>query len=223
MNTPFWLNDPKILLNKQQLYEIWPIQEMSTEEKLNAITRLIIILTILGYFISKTLKIVVTGLITIGILIFLFKIQDKRRMKKNLDKKEGFTNPEVYKALKKNFTEPKPNNPTMNVLLPEIQYDPDRKPAAPAYNKAVEKEINDSTKKLVEEKFCDPNIDERLFKDLGDNFTFDQSMRNWYSTPNTQIPNDQQSFAEFCYGDMISCKEGNELACTRNNPRWTNY
>ena len=40
-------------------------------------------------------------------------------------------------------------------------------------------------------------LEEKLFKDLGDNFSFDQSMRTWYATPNTQVPNDQKKFAEF--------------------------
>jgi hypothetical protein len=44
-------------------------------------------------------------------------------------------------------------------------------------------------------------------------------MRNFYSTPNTTIPNDQKAFAEFCYGDMISCKEGNPIACAQWEPR----
>ena len=51
-------------------------------------------------------------------------------------------------------------------------------------------------------------------------------MHAWYPTANTTIPNDQKGFAEYCYGDMISCRdqENNELACTRNMPpRWTNY
>ena len=60
-----------------------------------------------------------------------------------------------------------------------------------------------------------------LFKDLGDSMNFDQSMRSWYPMPNTQIPNDQKSFADFCYGDMPSCKEGSTLACSKNLPhRW---
>ena len=41
----FWLNDPTILLNKHYLLEIWPDSELSMERKLNAITRLIILLT----------------------------------------------------------------------------------------------------------------------------------------------------------------------------------
>ena len=112
----------------------------------------------------------------------------------------------------------------MNVLPTEIQDNPERNQAAPAYNKAVEKEINEKTKEFITNNFDDKtNIDERLFKDLGDNVMFDNSMRAWYSTANTTVPNDQKSFAEYCYGDMVSCKEGNEFACTRNAPpHWIN-
>ena len=44
-------------------------------------------------------------------------------------------------------------------------------------------------------------------------------MRNFYSMPNTQIPNNQKAFAEFCVGDMTSCKEGNIDACSKINRR----
>jgi 1-deoxy-D-xylulose-5-phosphate reductoisomerase len=46
--------------------------------------------------------------------------------------------------------------------------------------------------------------------------TFEQSMRQFYSNPATLTPDDQQAFAEFCYGSMISCAEGNKFACARN-------
>ena len=88
----------------------------------------------------------------------------------------------------------------------------------------VKKEINDKTQEFVADNFGDPKIADKLFKDLGDSFTFDQSMRTWYATANTQVPNDQNAFAEYCYGDMVSCKEGNEFACAQGmTPRWTNY
>jgi hypothetical protein len=143
---------------------------------------------------------------------------------KDLNIKEGFTNPELYKMLRKNFTEPSVTNPAMNVLLTEIDDNPNRKTAAPCYNKVVENDMNEKTKEFITNNFDDKtNIDERLFKDLGDSFVFDQSMRTWNSTPNTSIPNDQKSFAEYCYGDMISCKEGDEFACTRSAPpHWVN-
>ena len=42
---------------------------------------------------------------------------------------------------------------------------------------------------------------------------------NFYATANTRVPNDQKDFAEFCYGDMVSGKEGNDFALMKNNPR----
>jgi hypothetical protein len=215
--------------------EIWPAPNMSTDRKLNAITRLIIILTLLGYLVTRKEKFLITGLITLVVIIILQKIQGNKAPKED---KEGFVNAELYKAYemynndsvfqqnKASFTEPAITNPAMNVLLTEIADNPERKPAAPAFNASVDAEINKKTIDMVKKNFQDPKIDVRLFKDLGDSFEFDQSMRTWYATPNTQIPNDQGAFADFCYGDMISCRDetNNEAACTRNMPpRWTNY
>jgi hypothetical protein len=44
-NTSFWGNQPEVLLNKNEMLELWPTPNMSYESKLNAITRLIILLT----------------------------------------------------------------------------------------------------------------------------------------------------------------------------------
>ena len=52
-----------------------------------------------------------------------------------------------------------------------------------------------------------PDIDKKLFRDLGDNIEFHNSMIPFNSNPNTEIPNDQNAFAKFCYGDMPSFKE----------------
>ncbi len=109
----------------------------------------------------------------------------------------------------------------MNVLLPEIKDDPKRKMAAPAYNPAVEKKINKDTKDFVVSNFDnDPDIKKKLFSTLGDSFEFeDFGQYNFYATDNTRVPNDQKSFAEFCYGGMISAKEGNDFALLQNAPR----
>ena len=238
MSTSFWINEPSILLKKTEILELYPSAGMQFEKKLNAITRLIVLLTILGYLITQKTKFLITGIITLVVIVILFMIQSKKKIEKDTTHKEGFVNadmykkdemyndPEVFKKNKQNFTEPAVTNPVMNVLLTEIADNPTRKAAAPAFNPEVDADINKKTIDMVKNNFKDSNIDQRLFKDLGDSYTFDQSMRTWYATPNTQIPNDQGSFAEFCYGDMISCRDetNNEEACTRNAPpRWTNY
>ena len=130
----------------------------------------------------------------------------------------------MYTALKPTLTTPTVTNPMMNVLLPEIAYNPERNQAAPAYNPKVEKDINHTTEVASVLNFEPKTLTEaeklrkKLFADLGDKYEFDDSMRSFYTNPSTTIPNDQKAFAEFCYGSMISCKEGNEYACQRFNP-----
>jgi hypothetical protein len=219
MTSPFWLYNPNILFQSSKISHLWPSVGMALEEKLNAITRLVILLTVIGYVATQKSKIVFSGLLTLGAIVLLYLVKKNGKPRQE---KEGFTS---YEATKFNYTEPTMTNPSMNILLPEINDNPNRNKAAPAFIPAVEADINKKTKEFVVNNFNDPTIDERLFNDLGDNFAFDQSMRAWYPMPNTTVPNDQQSFADYCYGDMIACRDdtNNEMACARNMPpRWTN-
>ncbi len=221
----FWVNDPAVLFRGKNVTQIWPRAQMSSDEKLNAITRLVVLLTLLGYLVTRTLRIAVTGVITIVAVVILRKTQRVREIRESAKKagREGFVSPQVYTMTKDMYTTPSPKNPIMNVLPPERKYNVDRKPAAPSFNPAVVKDVDRATQDFVLSNLGDPRLRKKLFQDLGDAFTFDQSMRSWYATPNTQIPNDQGAFAEYCYGDMISCKEGDPLACQRNAPpRWIN-
>jgi hypothetical protein len=56
--TPFWLNEPTILFNKKQISEIWPNQNMTNMEKLNAISRFVIIASLLGYLVTLNFRII---------------------------------------------------------------------------------------------------------------------------------------------------------------------
>ena len=96
MSTSIWLNDPTILLKHDNLKDIWPLEKMSAEEKVNAITRLVIILTILGYILTVSTKIFYLGLVTLAIIIVVYYLQ-----KGSSNKKEKFTNrlSGVYPAL----------------------------------------------------------------------------------------------------------------------------
>ena len=233
--TQFWIYQPSVLLDKNEMTDLWPMPLMSVEQKLNAITRLVLLLTVLGFLVTKNINIIFTGFITLAIFVILYNTQYNLNTSSNssnssdgananTSKKEGFVNSKMYKMLKPHLTTPTIQNPMMNVLLPEISYNPTRDEAAPAYNPEVEKEINHSTEGYVVLDFEPRNMTEaeklrkKLFADLGDKYEFDDSMRMFYTNPNTTIPNDQKGFAEFCFGDMISCKQGNEMACQRFNP-----
>ena len=81
MTIPFWTNDPSILFNKDQIFELWPTSNMCYEQKLNAITRIIIVITILGYIFSRSARILVAGVSTIAIIVVLFKMRKPKLTK----------------------------------------------------------------------------------------------------------------------------------------------
>jgi hypothetical protein len=204
----FWLENPNALLNKNYITEIWPNSDFDLGRKLNAITRLIIILAILGYFLTKSVYIPVSAFVSIIVLVIIYKTKGKVKQKEGF--KVGYDSNQgrgLEKLLEKEFTLPTKKNPVMNVLMTDYKENPDRNPAAPAYNDEVHEEINEMAK----------TQDKRLYKNLGDNLAFENSMRNFYAMPNTQIPNNQKDFAMFCYGNMPSCKDGDALQCSKNN------
>ena len=231
MNTEFWLNDPTILLKQSEISKFWPSQSMSSEEKMNAITRLIIVLTLVGSLFTKNLNILLLGLISLVVIILYYFYYKKINVKEELDnlnnKETGvypeLTNPIVYSLMKDNYEKPKPNNPLSNLLLPEIYFDPKRKPAPPSFNSQVEEQINSIVQTNVAKKFEDPDIKNKLFANLGDALEFNRAMNRFTATANQQVPNDRDDFVEYCYGEMISGKEGNPLALERQQSGAVNY
>ena len=221
-DTKFWIYDPSVVLDKNTLLDLWPLETMTREEKLNAISRFVIYTTVVSIFLFRSVKIILTGIITLVILVITYCILNNRSKKLMKDTlREGFSDESLYEKVKSGYTNPTTQNPIMNVLLPEIQDNPQRLQAAPAYNKAVEKEINESAINLVKTNFDDQSIDEKLFNDLGDKFQFEQSMRQFYATANTRVPNNQKDFAQFCYGNMASCRDGDVEECYKSSYRHT--
>lgn len=240
--TAFWLHDPTVLFNNAAITQIVPTATMTRDEKLNAISRLIIVLTILGYLVTMSYNVILLGVVSLGIIAILNNAAEKRNAmndqptQDNQDKqgkqekqggkgtKEGFANYNtgcrrtvaVAPSAGLTFQAPTPQDPLMNVLLTEIKDHPKRPAAEPAFHPEVEHAINQSAQQYVADG--NSELEDRLFRDLGDNYEFSNSMRNYFATPNTRIANDQNAFAQYCYGSMISCKEGNLMACGRANP-----
>jgi len=245
---PFWSNDPTVLFNKKYILELFPREGMTFDEKLNAITRLIIFICILGFMITRSYRFLLNGAIALFIIYIMYKSQKQfiisELTKKPGDKnKEGFgnntkynkddtidaslkiINPETLKTyLKSDFEEVNKKNPLGNVLLTEIMDKPKRKPAPPSFSTEVYEDISNNTKRMIQT--LNPgikNTNQQLFGDLGEKFEFDQSMWQYYSNPNTKIPNDQGAFADFLYGDMPSCRGGDDIACVKDNFRYNLY
>ena len=230
---PFWGINPNILFQHQFISEFFPVNGMSFNQSLNAITRSIIILSIIGFFLTRNFNFF--GALTITMIAIYFYYQTQRPMSGG----EGFDNAGLaiigdpsynksgiipgFDGSDSVFDKSTPSNPYSNVLPTDYYMNPNKKPAPPAGTSVVYNEILENAKKTVMELNGDqPDIADKLFRDLGENLEFEQSMRNFTSNPSTTIPNDQAAFAEFCYGGMISCKEGNAFACARNLSRYTN-
>jgi hypothetical protein len=243
MTIQFWINDPTVLFNKDYILELWPTSDMCYEQKLNAITRLIILITILGYISTMSTRILVIGALTLAVIFVLFKMRKQKLTSAMV--KEGFSDssyPSVLKQKPKSITNPvtletvlndefkegNKRNPFSNVLLTQINDDPERKSAPPSFNVDVDEDITKNIKRTVQ--MLNPgikNTNKQLYPDLWENFQLDQSNRVFFTTANTRIePGDQSSFGHFLYGNMPSSKESNEAGAMQREKdayRYTLY
>lgn len=224
MEIQFWTNDPTILFNKKYIFELWPTTDMCYEQKLNAISRLIILLTILGYILTMTKRVLVVGGLTILVIFFLYTMR-KQKITKNMlenfdvkgnevtgmfdNKPKSFINPVTLDSvLRTEFKEGDKKNPFSNVLLTQINNEPDRKAAPPSFNVDVDEDITKNVKKAVQ--MMNPgikNTNKQLFGDLWQQFELDNCLRVFNSTPNTRVANDSLAYGNFLYGSMPSAKE----------------
>ena len=216
---PFWYQDPNVLIRAP--FDFFPMADMTLEQKLNALTRGLVIVTLLSFLYSHNTRLLIIGVILL-VAIFLFHWAYKRQEGFFLSQREAL---ERIQQLKKNsddvFQPANPINPLSNVLVTDWTENPHKKPAPPV-GKNADNILLQAKRTVVQQNPGQPDIAEKLFADLADEFDFEQSMRPFYSTASSTIPNDQQAFSEFCYGSMISCKDGNMFACARDNPQYRN-
>jgi len=227
-DVPFWSENPNVLFSPEYITEFFPVGDMTYNQKVNAVTRSTIFLSIIVFAISPNVRTLLVICLTIaGIYgVHHYKILELEREKRLA--KEGYEN--ITDAVLKDngivrdsatFDEPNSKNPFSNVLVSDYEYNIDKKPAPPAFNDQVNDTILENAKKMVSElNPGQPDIADKLFKDLGEQYVFEQSLRPFSSNPSTTTVNDQKGFADFCYGSMTSCKEGNMFACARNLPRF---
>ena len=111
MTTPFWSNEPTILFNTDNILQLWPQPSMSFEAKLNAISRFVIVLSVLGFVFTMRPHFLVIGAITLAIILSLYRYR-KQAIVKGLT--ENFSNQDDNDSNKKNDKK-KGNNRNKNV------------------------------------------------------------------------------------------------------------
>jgi hypothetical protein len=186
----FWADNPSILFDSQYITEIWVYSNMDTNQKLNAVSRLVILLSLIGYVCFNRYIIFILGLILLALIVIIQKS----------GKKEGFTNVEEYQRITS-------NNPLQNLLLPEYKYNKEKEKIVPKYDKDVENNINENAKNFILQENKDNADIGNIFSNLGDKFEFEQSMRPFYTNPVTTVGQTEYGdFLGYLFGSLPSDK-----------------
>ena len=194
LNDKFWLNDYKILFEKERLADFFPTITMTMIEKLNAIMRLAIYLSIALYIVSGNYHYLYI-MIIVGLITYFIATTQKDNMELFFNSIKESNENLLQKSVIENITDIKPtvDNPFMNINL--ITDNKEKEPAPPSWN-------NNDLQKKIESDF-----DYNLYRDVGDLYGKSNSQRQYYTMPSTTIPNNQTSFAKWCYQVGPTCKE----------------
>ena len=185
---PFWSENISVLFYTNRLTNFFPSSSMSMTEKLNAITRFSIYISLLIYFYNQDYRflfIMCIGFIGTYLLY-------------NNSNKEQFENYicDINKNIK--CTKSTTENPFKNVLINEMGANKNREKAC----KNDEKEVNE-------------NFYNNLYRDISDVYESKHSQRQFYTNPVTELTNDQVGFANWLY-NKPSCKSGDKEQCVKN-------
>lgn len=178
-----WVEKPSILITENKLKEFIPKGDMSYPEKLNALTRLILYVSIIIFLITREPLVLLVPICCMMVIYFLVKWGIK------MDKLKEHFYPE--KDFNNNCETPTVHNPFMNILPTDNR---NRDPACND-NKELRHEINNA-------------FEHNLYKNIGDVFGKENSQRQFYTMPSTTIPNKREELAEWLYKTPPTCKEG---------------
>lgn len=209
---PFWLEDPFLLINPMRVTEFVPLKDMTTIEKLNAVARFSIYLSLVMLLVYSNPNFVFIGIITLFLTYVMF-LGTKDQRQTTL---ESFT-PEDQEAVKEGrygitgvglpCKKPTQNNPFMNVLPTDYVDEPNRPPACSYDDPNTREEIEN-------------NFSHNLYRDIDDVWDKNNSQRQYYTNPSTTIPNDRESFQNWLFKPRYVCKDGDLMACQRWDDRY---
>lgn len=172
MTEQIWFKDPSILFTQNTWSKFVPTQDMTTAEALNSVVRFTVYFSGLLFFSTGIATYVLAVPIVMASTIMLYN------MFPNGKTLEPFLS-KVKVRSKEKYTMPTGANPFMNVLLTEIQDNPNRDDAAPTNRRDVRADIYKSFQKTSD-----------LYMDTSDVFDQAQAMRTFHTLQSSKIPND---------------------------------
>lgn len=197
MKTNFWMNDMCILFKHEKLTEIWPYKHMTYEEQLNATTRFVILVSLVGFMLLNNYIVLLLGLILIGMICIFYRFH-----KRELNESFSLNVAGCYSGGDK----PDTKNPLQNVMLTDYENNVDKVGFKGDYTVETEQDINQKTKQFILDNNKDNEDMGKIFNEMGDLQEFENSMRQFHINPSTTIPNSQGDFLQFCYKNLYSEK-----------------
>jgi len=194
MVAPTWYSNPAAFFSPSRMLEIVPTYDLSYRERLDRTVRAVMYVSLVSYLFTRSSRAIYPLVLVLIGTYWLGSLHDKESFSTNRSstlEEEEIINPPCVTPTK--------NNPFMNVLMNDFVDEPDRPKACD-----VNTVDHDITK----------NFQNDLYQDVTDVYSRDASIRQFYTTPSTTIPNDQDTFARWLYGqEGLTCKEGSDWRC----------
>jgi len=179
MPEQIWFKDPMILFQADTWTKFVPTKDMTTAEALNAVLRFSIYFSLMLFVATS-----VSGYI-MAIPIMMISTMLLHNLFPNGKTIESFI-ASAESKLAPEYTMPSKANPFMNVLLTEINDNPDRADAAPTNRRDVKAEVYKSFQATSD-----------IYMDTTDLFDQAQAMRTFHTLQSAKVPNDLDGFKKW--------------------------
>jgi len=188
----FWIDNLNELFNPV----LYPNINMTIEEKINAIIRLILFIGIIATLIFNDSRYILFILIIMLISIFIYNYQ----MEKNRKIEKYLNDNDLDIINNEKCVKPTQENPFMN---PSLIGNNNKYDSCSIENEHIKDNID---------YFFNKNV----FRETDDIYNKSSLSRQFYTVPSTSIPSDRERFTEWLYERGPSCKENNGEQCYNN-------
>lgn len=252
MPDQIWTQDFSVLFKSERLMEFFPTKDQTNEERVNAIVRLSLYVSVGLAVYHSNAKYFSIFLFFLGFTFIIYRhhpelkpkdtqalsIQEKAQKEAEEKAEKEKTNPQLN-----NFTPSLGLSGVKEKLEGEVRPDDTKdgtctKPTVdnPFMNVTMKDYMNFDSKGYVVNRppACDPRdpevkklIDEKfsnnLYRDVSDVFGKKSSQRNYFTMPWTTIPNKQDEFARWLYLSPKTCKEDQDNCLRYEDIRYKRF
>lgn len=250
MSDPLWIHDFNILLKRERLMEFFPVKDQTNEERVNAIVRLSLYVSIALAAYYSNAKYFAIFAFFLGFTFVVYRhhpeLKPKNEKAPSIQEK---VQKEVEEQAEKEKFNPKLNNFTPSLgLRSKEQLENEKRPDDtdgkctkptidnPFMNVTMKDYMNFDENGFIVDRppACDPNdpeikkmMDEtfsnNLYRDVSDVFGKQSSQRNYFTMPWTTIPNKQDELARWLYLAPKTCKEDQDYCLRYEDIRYKRF